>query len=244
MHGAARYGRVTLFSKPQLRPFLSAADKTGATPLHIAAGAVDALAVRTLIALGADVHRRDEDNSSPLHRAVAWLECAVWAVERGNPRAADRKDVGRRLRDAAAGHLVRGGQPDGELYLAGVPSRVCDKLGDFRAVVLMLLAAGGRVDGIGRPGIRRLCLRIVRNADGFKPRQFVRLAITGRVLERTAHEWWPPASDEERPPTTSEALLPPFHVRVAEWWRFPLRRRRRESFDGTVSFRGGHHSRR
>lgn len=195
MHGAAKYGRVALFSKPQLRPFVSATDETGTTPLHIAASAVDAPSVSALVGLGADVHRRNEDGDTPLHGAVAWLERAVRAAETDNTRAADREGVGRRLRGAAAGHLVRRGQPDGELDLAGVPLRVSRKLGDFRAVVLCFLAAGVRVERVGHRGIRLLCLRIARGADGFGPRQFARLAITGRARR--------PDADEEPPPGTS-----------------------------------------
>lgn len=148
MHGAAQYGRVGLFAKPQLLPYLSTADETGTTPLHLAASSVDAASVRALVSLGADVHRRNEDGDAPLHMAMAWLECRVREVE--NARAADRKDNARRLRGAAAGDLVRRGPT--ALALPGVPEPVCRKLDDFRAVVLSFLAAGVRVDRVGGGG--------------------------------------------------------------------------------------------
>lgn len=195
LHGAAKYGRVGLFDKLQLRPFLLAADETGSTALHLAASAVDAASVRALVNLGADVHRRNEDNDTPLHRAVAWLECRVRDAENDNTRAKDREGVGRRLRGAAAGHLVRR-RPAGTLMeLPGVPDRVVCKLEDFRAVVLCFLTAGVHVGGLGGGGggmghrhVRRLCLRIIRSADGFGPRQFARLAITGRLHEEAAED--------------------------------------------------------
>lgn len=189
MHGAAQYGRVGLFAKPQLLPYLSTADETGTTPLHLAASSVDAASVRALVSLGADVHRRNEDGDAPLHMAMAWLECRVREVE--NARAADRKDNARRLRGAAAGDLVRRGQT--ALALPGVPEPVCRKLDDFRAVILSFLAAGVRVDRVGgggggvrHPHAWRMCLRILRSADGFGPRPLVRLAITGRARRPAA----------------------------------------------------------
>lgn len=195
LHGAAKYRRVTLFDRPQLRPFLLTADETGNTALHLAASAVDAASVRALVRLGADVHRRNEDDDTPLHRAVAWLECRVRDAENDNTRAKDRKDVGRRLRGAAAGHLVRRRPPGPVMELPGVPDRVVRKLDDFRAVLLCFLSAGVDVGGLGGGGggggmghrhVRRLCLRIVRSADGFGPRQFARLAITGRLQGEAA----------------------------------------------------------
>lgn len=181
LHGAATYGRVALFSKPQLLPFLSVADETGSTPLHIAASSVHAPSVRALVALGGDVHLRNGDGETPWDRTVAWLERAVQDAETDCTRAAVRKDVRRRMHDAAAGHVAAQGQTDGELDLTGVPWRVCRKLEDFRAVALCFLTAGVRVRGGGHSGIKWLCMRIVRGADGFGPRQFARLAITGLV---------------------------------------------------------------
>lgn len=189
LHGAALYGRVALYAKPQLLPYMSTADETGTTPLHLAARSVDATSVRALVRLGADVHRRNEDGDTPLHMAMAWLECRVREVK--NATAADRKDNARRLRDAATGHLVRRGQTN--LELPGVPEPVFRKLDDFRGVVLCFLAAGVHVGGLGGGGgglghhhARRLCLRILRSADGFGPRSLVRLAITGRARRAAA----------------------------------------------------------
>lgn len=181
LHGAATYGRVALFSKPQLLPFLSVADETGSTPLHIAASSVHAPSVRALVALGGDVHLRNGDGETPWDKTVAWLERAVQDAETDCTRAAVRKDVRRRMHDAAAGHVAALRQTDGELDLTGVPWRVCRKLEDFRAVALCFLTAGVRVRGGGHSGIKWLCMRIVRGADGFGPRQFARLAITGLV---------------------------------------------------------------
>lgn len=178
-----------IFDKPQLRPYLLVVDETGSTALHLAASAVDAASVRALVRLGADVHRRNEDDDAPLYRAVAWLGSRVRDAENDNMRAKDRKDVGRRLRSAAAGHLVRRRPSGTVMELPGVPDRVTRKLEDFRAVVLCFLTAGVHVGGLGGGGgrgldhrhVRQLCLRIVRSADGFGPRQFARLATTGRL---------------------------------------------------------------
>eukprot|EP00170_Pyropia_yezoensis_P006939 contig_28318_g6961 len=203
MHGAAKHGRVALFTKPQLIPYLSATDETGNTPLHLAASAVDAPAVHSLVALGADVDKRNEDKETPFHAAVAWLERAVRNAEADCTRDTVRKDVGRRLRGAAAGHLVRRGPTGSEVDLTGMPLlawQVGCKLDDFRAVVLCFLAAGVRVGGVGQlRGTRRLCLRIVRSATGFGPRQFGRLALTGRV--------GPAEAEEEQPPTQGGRAL-------------------------------------
>lgn len=61
LHGAVKYGRLALLAKPQLRPFLHAADEAGSTALHLAASAVDAPAVRILMGLNskrAEAHER------------------------------------------------------------------------------------------------------------------------------------------------------------------------------------------
>lgn len=193
LHGAALHGRVALFDKPQLRPFLLDEDATGNTALHLAASAVDAAAVSALVRLGADVHRRNEDDDTPLDGAVAWLDRQLRNAENDNTLPSVRKDVVRRLRGAATGQLVVQGRRGTPIDLPGVPERVCRKLEDFRAVVLCFLTAGVHVRGLGGNGLlrhtgaRRLCLRIIRGADGFGPRQFAHLAITGRV-ERAAAE--------------------------------------------------------
>lgn len=210
LHGAAKYGRVALFHKPQLRPFLMDPDESGNTALHLAASAVDAPSVRALLSLGADIHRRNEEGNTPLHGALAWLERQVQNAENDNTRASVRKNVGRRLRGAATGQLERRGQAGTAIDLAGVPVRVCRKLEDFPAVVLCFLAAGAHVGWLvggggsggggtlGHRGARRLCLRIIRGADGYGPRQFARLAITGRTQPAAAE-------DEQQPPPSGLA---------------------------------------
>lgn len=185
---------MALFTKPQLLPYLSATDEKGSAPLHIAACAVHAPSVRSPVALGGDVHKRNEDNDTPFHGEVAWLERAERDAESDCTRAAVRKDVGRRLRGAAASRLVRRGPSGGHVdALAGVSWRVRDKLDDFRAVVLCFLAAGVHVGRVGGRGTWRLCLRIVRSANGLGPRQFARMAITGQVGRAVAEEEQPPA---------------------------------------------------
>lgn len=170
LHGAATDGRVALFSKPQLLPFLSFADETGSTPLHIAASSVHTPSVRALVALGGDVHLRNGGGETPWDKMVAWLERAAQDAETDCTRAAVGKNVRRRMHDAAAGHVAAQGQTDGELDSTGVTWHVCRKLEDSRSVALCFLTAGVRVRGGGNSGIEWLCMRIVRGADGLGPR--------------------------------------------------------------------------
>lgn len=167
LHGAGKHGRVALFAKPQLRRYVNTADETRNTPLHIAASSMRATSVKALVSLGGDVHARNEDNDTPFHVAVAWLEGAVRDAESVCTRAAARKHVGRRLRRAAAGSLVPQGQAGGVEDVACVPWWVCNKLPDFRAMVLCFLTAGVRVGRVARWSTRQLCRHIARSADGF-----------------------------------------------------------------------------
>ena len=62
---------------------IRACDRQGATPLHVAAGALDRRIVGTLLALGADVKKTDLRGSTPLDRAVLAGHAQMWeSVER------------------------------------------------------------------------------------------------------------------------------------------------------------------
>lgn len=70
LHGAVKYGRLALLAKPQLRPFLHAADEAGSTALHLAASAVDAPAVRILMGLNSNVLRHTSGGTGPVGSAA------------------------------------------------------------------------------------------------------------------------------------------------------------------------------
>lgn len=170
LHAAAQHERVQLFDTPQLLSFLSAADETSNTALHVAAGDVRAGTVRALVERGADVRRRNEDNKTPLHKALSWLDRTL---HRAQMMAGRRGHVGSRLRSEAAGGFF--GRTQNSALPAAL-SGVAEKLREFQATVYVLVHAGSSLRDLGVRG-RLLCNRIVHNANPHGPRQANRLGL-------------------------------------------------------------------
>lgn len=113
LHHAAARGHVAaveaLLLCPQAADSISAADCSGAQPLHAAAAAGQRQVVQLLLANGASPGARDALGRTPLHAAVAqdWADVAQALVAAGaDPNAPDTADGEAPLHvAAAAGHL-------------------------------------------------------------------------------------------------------------------------------------------
>lgn len=181
LHQAARYGRVEMIGKPQVRRFLDTIDGCGETALHVAVRGADPRMVFALIDHGADVGPLNEDGHTPLRVAMNRLDhrkSEARATPTGRLRRASgyRPDVALQL--VAAGHVVRRQRGDAER--AALPERLVAQMDKWRAVVLTLISHGAQVVGLGRSHLR-LCVRLVASAHGYGPRQAARLRLTGRV---------------------------------------------------------------
>lgn len=189
LHHAVRNGRVELLDKPQVRPFLDIPDGCGDTALHAAARRADPRMVDALTRRGADVRCKNEDDHTPLHVAMSWLDLRkadARAVASGRTSRPGGRSPDVALQLVAAGHAVRRRRGDAER--AVLPERMVERLDGWRAVVLTLITHGAEVVRLGR-GHKRLCLRLVASAHGYGPRQAARLRLTGRVR--------PPAEADE-----------------------------------------------